>query len=162
MTMTSDILLFMHPAFGVLSILSAVWLLVEALNANQNNKKRINLAAYNTVGWMILAWIAGGQWYVEYYPSEKAMILKGSWAFAHNFFMEVKEHLFFIPLLLSMYLPIVATRNNLHLNVVARKMVMTVCILIITISLAIELAGAVISEGSKISFSEINATEGQL
>jgi hypothetical protein len=161
MIKTPDILLFIHPAFGIISILAAVWLLVEALNANENNKKRIHCAAYNVVGWMILAWIFGGQWYVEYYPSEKAMILKGSWPFAHTFFMEVKEHLFFIPLILSLYLPIVSTRNNLHSNAVARKMVIAICALIIIIALAIKGAGAVISEGSKISFSEMSAAEGQ-
>lgn len=161
MIKTPDILLFIHPAFGVFSILAAVWLLVEALNANENNKKRINWAAYNVVIWMILAWIFGGAWYVDYYPSEKAMILKGSWPFAHSFFMEVKEHLFFIPLILSLYLPIVATRNNLHSNTRARNMVIAICALIIIIALAIEGFGAVISEGSKIAFSEMSAVEGK-
>lgn len=161
MNLSPNISLLLHPAFGVLSILSSVWLLVEALNANENNKKRITYAAYNVAGWMILTWIFGGQWYVDYYPSEKAMILKGSWPFAHNFFMEAKEHLFFTPLILSLYVLIVSSRNNLHSNVVARQIVITVCALIITISLFMEGAGSVISQGSKISLSEMSVMEGQ-
>ena len=159
MNTTPDILLLLHPAFGVLSILSAVWLLVEALNASEANKKRINLAAYNVVGWMVLAWIAGGQWYVVFYPAEKAVILKGAWPFAHSFFMEVKEHLFFIPLILALYLPIVAVRNSLHVSGVARKLVITLCAMIIILSLTIEGAGAVIAEGAKIAYSQLSEVQ---
>ena len=42
----SDIILFAHPTFGVLGILAAVWILVEALNASEANQGRIRLAAY--------------------------------------------------------------------------------------------------------------------
>ncbi|HSR73444.1 MAG TPA: hypothetical protein VLL31_01245 [Sulfurovum sp.] len=156
-----NIFLFLHPAFGLFSILSAVWLFVETINANEANKKRIDIAAFNVVGWMLFAWIAGGQWYVVFYPAEKAMILKGAWPFAHSFFMEVKEHMFFIPLILALYLPIVAVRNSLHINDVARKMVMTLSLLIIVISLFIEGAGAVITQGAKISYHQACTVEVQ-
>jgi len=42
----SDIILFSHPTFGVLGILAAVWLLVEALNASNANQARIRYAAF--------------------------------------------------------------------------------------------------------------------
>jgi len=41
----SDIILFAHPTFGVLGIMAAVWILVEALNASEANQGRIRLAA---------------------------------------------------------------------------------------------------------------------
>jgi heme/copper-type cytochrome/quinol oxidase subunit 3 len=148
----SNILILTHPAFGILSVLAAVWLLVETMNANGLNQARITKAAYGVTIFMLLAWIFGGVWYVEYYPMEKAMILNGPWAFAHSFYMEVKEHLFFIPLILALYLPVVVTRNRLHANRTARIMVVAICVNIIILSLSIEVAGAVINQGSKVSF----------
>jgi hypothetical protein len=55
-----------------------------------------------------LAWLLGGWYYVVFYHTDKALILKGPYPGAHSFFMETKEHLFFIPLILALYLPLVA------------------------------------------------------
>ena len=65
--------------------------------------------------------------------------------------METKEHLFFIPLILALYLPIVAARK-LAANAAARTMVMVVATFIILNGLAIEGAGAIINYGAKIAF----------
>ena len=147
----SDIILFAHPTFGVLGIMAAVWILVEALNASEANQGRIRLAAYAVTICFIAAWILGGFWYVNYYYAEKAIILKGPWPFAHTLFMETKEHLFFIPLILVLYLPIVAARK-LASNAAARAMVMVVSAFIILNGLAIEGAGAIINYGAKVAF----------
>jgi hypothetical protein len=147
----SDIILFAHPTFGVLGILAAVWVLVEALNASEANQHRIRLAAAVVTVCIVCAWILGGFWYVNYYYAEKAVILKGPWPWAHNLFMETKEHLFFIPLILALYLPIVAARK-LAANAAARAMVMVVATFIILNGLAIEGAGAIINYGAKVAF----------
>jgi hypothetical protein len=147
----SDIILFAHPTFGVLGILASVWILVEALNASEANQGRIRLAAYAVTACIVCAWILGGFWYVNYYYAEKAIILKGPWPFAHSLFMETKEHLFFIPLILAFYLPIVASRK-LASNATARAMVMTVAGFIVLNALAIEGAGAIINHGAKVTF----------
>ena len=154
--MLSDFLIFIHPAFGILGILATVWLLVEALNANDTNNARLRKAAWSVAFLMLLTLLFGGQWYVVYYPVEKAVILHGPWPFAHNFFMEVKEHLFFIPLILALYLPIIVNRNKLNINSGARKIVIVVCSIIIGLSLLIEGAGAVINEGAKIAYKQSN------
>jgi hypothetical protein len=156
----SDILLFAHPTFGVLGIMASVWVLVEALNASEANQGRIRIAAYTVAACIVCAWALGGYWYVNYYYAEKAIILKGPWPFAHNLFMETKEHLFFIPLVLALYLPIVAARK-LASNSAARAMVMVVAGFIILNALAIEGAGAVINHGAKIAFvhSGVKGTE---
>jgi hypothetical protein len=39
-------------------------------------------------------------WYVVLYPTDKAIILKGPWPFAHEYFMETKEHLVIMLLML--------------------------------------------------------------
>ena len=147
----SDIILFSHPTFGVLGILAAVWVFVEALNASESNQVRIRCAAWAVAAFMVLAWLLGGYWYTVYYAPEKAIILKGPWPWAHNFFMETKEHLFFIPLILALYLPIVAARK-LAANRGARVMVMVVAAFIVLNGLAIEGAGAIINYGVKVAF----------
>ena len=88
---------------------------------------------------------------MNYYYADKAIILKGPWPWAHSLFMETKEHLFFIPLILALYLPIVAARR-LASNAAARAMVMVVATFIILNGLAIEGAGALINYGVKVAF----------
>lgn len=149
--MNPDILLFTHPTFGVLGMLAAVWVFVEALNASEGNAARIRLAAIVVTVCIVLSWILGGYWYTHFYGPEKAIILKGPWPFAHNLFMETKEHLFFIPLVLALYLPF-AVRDKLSLNTAARNMVLAVSALIVLNALAIEGAGAVINYGVKVAF----------
>ena len=99
----SDIILLAHASCGVLGSLAALWVFIEALNARPESAGRIKTAALVGAIAMGAAWILGGYWYVHFYPAEKAIILKGPWPFAHNIFMETKEHLFFITGLLSFY-----------------------------------------------------------
>ncbi|MGA2577385.1 MAG: hypothetical protein ABSH24_15305 [Bryobacteraceae bacterium] len=99
---------------------------------------------------MAAAWICGGYWYVHFYPPEKALILKGPWPFAHNLFMETKEHLFFITGILAFLLPI-AAREKLYASPAARKLVLSIAALIAITGLAVEGAGAVINHGVKLA-----------
>lgn len=147
---SSDVILLVHSTFGVLGTLFSLWVFVEALNAREENAARIRNAAYLAALCMILAWIFGGYWYVHFYPLDKALILKGPWPFAHTLFMETKEHLFFITLILSFYLPI-ATGDKLYANAASRKMVLCVAMLIVLSGLVIEGAGAIINHGAKVA-----------
>jgi hypothetical protein len=147
----SDIILFAHPTFGVLGIMAAVWVFVEALNASEANQQRLWRASLVVAACMGLALVLGGYWYVAYYAAEKAIILKGPWPFAHKLVMETKEHLFFIPLLLALYLPIL-TRVRISGYSAARNMTMTVAVLVVLSGLAIEGAGAVVNYGVKVAY----------
>jgi hypothetical protein len=147
---TSDIILLAHAGLGVTGCLAALWVFVEALNAQPGNAARMRTAALVTAVSMAGAWICGGYWYVHFYPIEKPLILKGPWPFAHNLFMETKEHLFFITAILAFLLP-VAARENVHSNAAARKLVLSVAALVAITGLAVEGAGAVIEHGAKVS-----------
>ena len=83
--------------------------------------------------------------------TEKAIILKGPWPWAHDLVMETKEHLFFVPLILGLYLPIAAARN-LAASKGARAVVITVATLVVLNSLAVEGAGAIINYGVKVAY----------
>lgn len=152
-----EVILFAHPTFGVLGILAAVWLIVETINATSENQTRTRYAAYSVAICMSLTWLLAGYWYTTFYGAEKAVILAGPWPWAHNLVMETKEHLFFIPGILALVLPIIAVRE-LSKNRAARSMIMVVAGLIIINSLAIEGAGAIINAGAKAGFAQTAAT----
>ena len=130
--------------------MAALWVFVETLNSRPENAARIKTAALATAVSIAAAWICGGYWYVHFYPPEKTLILNGPWPFAHNLFMETKEHLFFITGVLAFLLPI-ATREKLYANAAARRLVLTVATLIVVTGLAVEGAGAVINHGVKVA-----------
>lgn len=147
----NDIILFAHPTLGVLATMAAVWVLVEAINASEANQGRIQAAACTVAGLVFATYVVGGYWYVNFYAPEKAAILKGPWPFAHNLFMESKEHIFFGLLVLAILLPFVA-RQKLASNWSAKVMIMLLAVLVIGNSLAMEGAGAVINHGAKLAY----------
>jgi len=146
----SDVVLLGHAACGILGTLSALWVFVEALNAREENAARIRGGAAAVAISMCAACLLGGYWYLNGYPAEKAIILGGPWPLAHSLFMETKEHLFFITLILALYLPIAAA-DKLYANAIARRMVLSVALSIVFTGVAIEGAGAVIDHGVKIA-----------
>jgi len=147
---TSDIILMAHPTFGVLGILASVWILIEALNASAANRGRIIFASLVVAVCTVAAWLLGGYWYTLYYAPEKALILKGPYPWAHDIVMETKEHLFFIPLILALLLPIAAMKD-LAVNKGARMIVMVVSLFVVLNGLVIEGGGALINYGVKAS-----------
>ncbi|MDP8990975.1 MAG: hypothetical protein M3N41_12960 [Acidobacteriota bacterium] len=148
--LSSDVILLAHATFGVTGCQAALWVFVEALNAGLANRGRIRTAALLTAVAIAAAWICGGFWYVHYYPPEKALILGGPWPFAHNLFMETKEHLFFVTAILAFLLPI-AAREDADSNAAARQLVLALSGLILITGLTVEGAGAVINHGVKVA-----------
>ena len=73
--MSKEMILMMHPTFGVLALIAAVWVFVETLNASEANVGRIRTAGLLTAVLVWLAYIVGGYLYVLYYGADKAIIL---------------------------------------------------------------------------------------
>ncbi len=146
--MSEELILMLHPALGILALVAAVWVFVETLNASDSNYGRIRNASVLTAVLMWLTYIVGGYWYVIFYGADKAIIKAGPWPFSHSFFMETKEHLFFMLLLLSTYLPIAAW-SDIVKQVSRRKLVLWTSALVIVLTFAMEGEGAVISMGVK-------------
>ena len=146
----NDAILLAHATLGVLGTLAALWVFVETLNAGEENASRIRAAALGVTVCMVAAWIVGGYWYLHFYPMERALILAGPWPLAHSVFMETKEHLFLVTLILSLYLPIAAA-DNLHANASARRMVLSVAMLIVLTGMVLEGSGAIIDHGVKVA-----------
>ena len=148
--MSQELVLMMHPTFGVLALVASVWVFVEALNAREANHGRIRTASILTAILIWLAYIVGGYWYVVFYGGDKEIIKAGPWPFAHSFFMETKEHLFFMLLLLATFIPIAAYSDVVRSRA-TRVVVLWSSALVVLMSLAMEGAGAFISMGVKVA-----------
>lgn len=145
-----EILLMVHPTTGALAIFCAIWFMVEVFNASEQNRGRTRLAALSSMLLMVATYITGGYWYVVHYAADKAIILGGAWPFAHTFFMEAKEHAFFITLILSLFLVIVARREDFVRNRSARTLALCVALLVVASAFAIEGAGSLVAMGVRI------------
>jgi hypothetical protein len=145
-----EIVLMIHVLFGMLCIVATVWLFVDVLNASEANQARIKAVSVGVAVMMWLSFLIAGYWYLVYYAPDKAIILKGPWPFAHTFFMEMKEHVVIMLLLLTTFLPIAAS-NNLAVNKAAKKVVLWVAGLIGLIGIAMDGAGALIAMGVKVA-----------
>jgi hypothetical protein len=143
----ADVILFLHALFGVMGTLAGVWVFIELLNISDKNVSRLNRASVAVVGFMWLSFFLGGYWYVCFYGPDKALINAGPWPWAHGFFMEAKEHLFFQLLLLAMYLRVLVMDSRLTIDGTARKLALAVSGLVVVFGVLMERFGAVIVMG---------------
>ncbi|MGD0060859.1 MAG: hypothetical protein ABSD58_15695 [Verrucomicrobiia bacterium] len=146
----TELFLMAHVLFGVACLVAAVWIFVDVLHATETNQVRIRRMSRAAAVFMWVAFCIGGYWYVVFYKVDKAIILKGPWPFAHSFFMETKEHLVIMLLVLVTYLPIAAA-NNLATNKDARRVVLWVAGMIALVALLMEGEGAIIAMGVKVA-----------
>jgi len=145
----TELVLMTHVLFGVACLVTTLWVFVEVLNISEANQDRVRKMSRAAAIFMWLAFLIAGYWYVFFYKVDKAIILKGPWPFAHSFFMETKEHLVILLLLLVTYLP-VAVSNNLSANKDARRVVLWVAGLVVLLALMMEGEGAMIAMGVKV------------
>ncbi|MGD0812516.1 MAG: hypothetical protein ABSA83_02840 [Verrucomicrobiota bacterium] len=143
-------ILMAHVVFGVGCLLVAVWIFVDVLHASATNQARIRRMSWALAAAMWSAFLIGGYWYVVFYKADKSIILKGPWPFAHDYFMETKEHFVITLLLLATYLPIAAS-NNLAANREARRLALCVAALVAVLALLAEGHGAIIAMGVKVA-----------
>jgi hypothetical protein len=154
--MWKELMTMPHVILGVFGILFAVWVAVEAANACEANQCRLKLAGIGTTLFLWLSFLIGGWWYVVYYGlaasnSDKSIILAGPWKWSHTFFMEAKEHIFFMLILLSILLPIVIFRNPVFKDRKIRNLTIVIALMIVVLGLGMEGFGAMISKGVKMS-----------
>ena len=148
--MSKEVILMMHPTFGVLGLIAAVWAFVEVLNASGTNGGRIRMAGVLTAVLIWLAYVVGGYFYVQFYSADKALILEGPWTYSHSFFMETKEHAFFMLLLLATFLAL-AVQGDVSKSAAARKLALYTSGLVVLLIFAMDGAGAMISMGVKVA-----------
>lgn len=137
-----EALLFIHPTLGVLGILSALWVFVEALNIDESRLRRMKVVSVAGAGLFILTWFSGGIWDAYYYEADREIMEKGSWAFIGGTTMEFKEHYFVLVLMLALYLPVLAFATDVRNAAVTRLPTLIVAAFVVLTGLAMEGAGA--------------------
>ena len=96
-------LVFVHALIAEIGLFAFLWVFVELLNPTETRIRRAKIAAVFGLVCLLIAWLAGGFYYVEVYGSQIKPAIKASDAkWAHSIVMEVKEHVF-------LFLPILAT-----------------------------------------------------
>ena len=146
-------LIGIHAALGEFAIFCFIWVFVEMLNPDERRVKRAKAVASVGLGLLLIAWVAGGYYYVHYYASNVKPIIKaGPWPWAHEVFMEIKEHLFlFLPFLMTVAVgtfyanspQVLATDKKRRLSI------LVVSALVILLGLAMAGMGFMISSGAR-------------
>jgi len=136
--------LFVHPTLGVLGILGALWVFVEALNVDETRLRRMRIVSLIVPGLFLLTWVSGGLWDSFFYEADRTVMESGPWAVVGDTAMELKEHLFVIVLLLALYLPILTFGFNPQ-RATPRAPTMTASALIVLLGLVMEGAGATLA-----------------
>ena len=144
-----EVFLLSHAVFGTCGALAAVWVLAETLNLRAENLNRVRFVSILVAVFVWLSYLFGGYFYVNFYVADRAIILAGPWPWAHRFATEVKEHLFFILLLLATYAPIVARDPYILKEKANRVLMMVVSGLVGALVLAMDGYGAIIILGIK-------------
>lgn len=147
--MRPELMVLFHVGFGILGILAAVWLYVETLNVSGVNLGRIKAASVLLAIFIWLSYLLGGYYYVNYYAPSKAVILAGPFPWAHDFFMETKEHVFFMLLLLATYAPIAVYNLKLIPEKAGRNAMLAVAGITLILGLIMDGSGAMIIMGEK-------------
>ena len=146
--MNHHLILMAHILFGVMCAIGSLWVFVETWHVTEANLGRIRKVSLAVAIVMWLAYGIAGHWYMTYYGAEKAIILQGPWPVAHHWFMETKEHLVIMLLLLVTYLPIAAS-SNVASNRAARTMVLWTSGLVFSLALVADGFGAIVGMGVK-------------
>jgi len=148
--MNNNVVLMVHVLFGMLCMIGSLWVFVDTLNASDGNLARIRTVSLAVAIAMWIAYLVAGYWYMAFYGADKAIILKGPWPFAHNLFMETKEHLVIMLLLSATYLPI-AAKGSLASSKSARAVVLWTSGLVVALALVADSFGAIIGMGVKVA-----------
>jgi hypothetical protein len=102
MTLLLQLSLVAHVILGIIGVAAsyAVWLHgVKKIPPIQFLKISAGIAFFS----FVFSWVAGAYYYVVYYGTAVKPIIKaGAFPWAHNFFMEMKEHVFLLLPFLSL------------------------------------------------------------
>jgi len=147
-------LILLHAAFAEIGLFAFLWILVELLNPTEARIERAKTVSLIGLVGLLLAWFAGGLYYVEVYGLHVKPLIKASDAsWAHSIVMEVKEHVFlFLPILASL-IAILLHKYGKELisKDAARKTIILLAGLIFLLGFSIAGMGALISAGYRIA-----------
>lgn len=105
--MWNELPLIGHVVFGVSGIFLAFAVAMESWLLPAGSQRKVALSSL-ALACFLIALILGGNWYLTDYQTNKPISLAGPIPWAHAVVMEIKEHVFFMIVLLALLLPISA------------------------------------------------------
>lgn len=151
-------LVLAHAGFGAIAGIFAIWLFGELFHAREEHRGRIQYLSLLMGIFTWLAYIFGGLFYMPFYDPDKAAIKAGSWDFGHNIFMESKEHIFFMALLLVTFVVIIVYTTDFTADAGTKKVLLWTVGTIIVLGFLVETFGAIISFSYRVALEEGAAT----
>lgn len=151
MSTTFATLLSLHVILGLIGVMAsfaAAFMLLKSELA-LGFLKRVSLLAFLSY---LTSWFTGGWYYWKYYGSVvKPKIMGGDYTWAHAVFTESKEHVFlFLPFAaFALFLLIYTHGEALRNDVLLKKRVSTLALIITFIGAVITLSGVLITGGAR-------------
>lgn len=147
MSTMTQLWLILHVFFGLAGTLwyGATWLGIERRDIVTGRLH--HYAGYGFLA-IVLSWITGGLYYTDFYGKMvKPVILAGNYPWAHQFFTELKEHIFlFLPFLaLAATLTIWLMGERLHNHPTLKSNTAKLVGVVVTIGSLMAVMGVVIS-----------------
>ena len=139
-----------HATFGMLGGFLLTYVLGELHYANDVNIKRIRYLGTTGVISAFLGIILGLQFYLNYYNDDKSIIKKGSWDWAHGFFMETKEHVLILGIFILIIVLIALWYTEPQTDEKARKNLEWLIGTLVLGTLFLEGWGAIIAYGLRV------------
>lgn len=143
--------LIFHVFFGLVGVIASyiAWVL---LLRPQPNLRLLQISSFKSFLFLVLSWLAGGYYYVNYYGGTVKPIIKaGPFPWAHSFLMESKEHIFlFLPFLaLVVFLVSFLCGEKLMAGSGCKKPLAWLAGLVFVLGVFVALAGVLISGAAR-------------
>lgn len=114
---SSQIIVFLHIAFGEAAGASLLWGVKELMFLTEHRLKWLKASLWAAFTSVMLAWVFGGSYYLFLYPQVKPIIKEGPETWAHLVFTESKEHIFFfLPVIIFLLAIFVHKKGHLLLQ----------------------------------------------
>lgn len=137
----SQILVFLHIAFGELAGASLLWTVKEVVTLKSERLRWLRLSLWVAFVSVLMAWVIGGSYYLFFYQQVKPVINNGPEAWAHGVFTESKEHIFLVLPIIIFILAMFAYKNGSelleHPALKKKFLILTVLAAIFVFSMAI-------------------------
>ncbi len=136
-----EILLKSHVILGNMGIILLLGMIIAVKSGKLKSARWLSVLSSLS---LILCSIAGGYWYIVYYPGPRKLLKASQYSWAHRFFMEVKEHIFFQVLLLALVAMLLLFADDEK----ARQMAVKTAWLAVAIAILVNVFGHVVNMGT--------------
>ena len=144
-------LLISHVILGLVGVMTSFRVTLLLLQTEVNVKSLRNSSILAFISYLI-SWLSGGWYYWKYYgASVKPKIVGGDYSWAHLIFMEAKEHVFLILPFATLCIALILwfKADTLATDIVLKKRLMVLSLVITTIAIIITLSGILITGGAR-------------